>query len=355
MDENKYEKYKDMLSFTLDELADYISAHGEKAFRAKQIYEWLHKKLVTDWNDMSNISKKFRGLLQEKYLLNPLVIKEKLVSEIDGTAKYLMGTTDGGIIESVAMQYNYGMSVCISSQVGCRMGCKFCASTLSGLDRSLSASEMLAQIYLIQKDMDRRVDNIVVMGIGEPFDNYDELIKFIKMVSDENGLNIGQRSITVSTCGIVDNMYRFAEEHLAVTLALSLHAPDDSIRRTIMPVANKYSVQELIKACRNFVSVTGRRVTIEYAMIEGVNDTDECAAKLVSLLKGLLCHVNLIPLNAVKERKTRRSEASSIHYFQKYLENAGINVTIRKGMGGDIEAACGQLRRQYTANNMKNF
>jgi len=345
------EKYKDILSFKIEELTELLVSKGYPAFRAKQMYEWLHKKLVTEWDEMSNVPKKLKEELAVDYILQPLEIKEKLVSKIDGTAKYLMATHDGGIIESVAMQYSYGMSVCISSQIGCRMGCKFCASTLLGLERSLTASEMLSQIYNIEKDMGRRVDNIVIMGIGEPFDNYDEIIKFLHMITDKNGLNISQRNITVSTCGLVDKIYNFADEGLSVTLAISLHAPNDEIRKTIMPVANKYSIKEIIEACRYFVDKTGRRVTFEYTMIDGVNDTKECAGELASHLKGLLCHVNLIPLNDVKERDCRSSEVSSINAFQKYLENNRINGTIRKGMGRDIEAACGQLRRKYVNNS----
>lgn len=344
---NSYNDYKDAMSFTIEELTDYIAMEGQKKFRALQIYEWIHKKLVSDWDEMTNISKELRVCLASKYPVRPMKILDKVVSKLDGTVKYLMVTDDGGIIESVAMNYNYGMSVCISSQIGCRMGCKFCASTLAGLERSLTASEMLSQIYLIQKDMEKRVDNIVVMGIGEPFDNYDELVKFLHMISDENGLNISQRSITVSTCGLVHNMYRFADEQLGVTLAVSLHAPNDEIRKTIMPVANSYSIDEIIEACRYYVKKTGRRVTFEYSMIKGVNDSKQCAAELVKLVKGLQCHINLIPLNDVLEREHTRTSDRGIQYFQKYLEKNRINVTIRKGMGADIDAACGQLRKKY--------
>ena len=245
------------------------------------------------------------------------------------------------------MNHDYGFSICVSSQIGCRMGCRFCASTILGLQRSLTASEMLAQIYNISRDVGKRVDNIVIMGIGEPFDNYDEVLKFIRMISDEHGQNLSMRSITVSTCGLVDKIYRFADEDLAVTLAISLHAPNDEIRKTMMPVANSYSIDEIIKACEYFVKRTGRRVTFEYTMIDGVNDSLECATELADHLKGMLCHVNLIPLNEIKEKKARSSEASKIAAFQKQLEKNRINVTIRKGMGRDIEAACGQLRRKY--------
>lgn len=346
------ENYKDILSFTLPELTEYLKEAGYPAFRGRQLYEWLHKKLVPDWDEMGNIPKKMKQELAEKYEILPLTIQDKLVSKIDGTAKYLMMTHDGGIIESVAMQYSYGMSVCISSQIGCRMGCRFCASTLLGLERSLTASEMLSQIYNIQRDMGKRVDNIVIMGIGEPFDNYDEIIKFIHMITDENGLNISQRNITVSTCGLVDKMYAFADEGLAVTMAVSLHAPNDEIRKTMMPVANRYSIEEIMKACRYFVKKTGRRVTFEYTMVDGVNDSEECASQLCSHLKGMLCHVNLIPLNEVKERECRSSKPDGIKAFQKYLEKNRINVTIRKGMGRDIEAACGQLRRKYMGEEL---
>lgn len=340
----------DLLQYNKEELTELIISYGEKAFRAKQIYEWLHKKLVSDFSEMTNISKSLKEKLAESHIIYPMIIKDKLISKKDGTVKYLMETSSGSIIESVAMQYSYGMSVCISSQAGCRMGCSFCASTILGLEKSLSASEMLAQIYLIQKDMGRRVDNIVVMGIGEPFDNYDQLIRFLHMITDEDGVNISQRSITVSTCGLVDKIYDFANEHMQVTLAVSLHAPNDDIRKSIMPVANRYSMDEIKKACRYFIEKTGRRVTFEYAMIDGVNDSKECAKELVSYTKDLLCHINLIPVNAVKERKYRRAGAEAIRDFEKYLEKNRINVTIRKGMGSDIDAACGQLRRQYATH-----
>ncbi len=341
------EKKGDLLSFTREELTEYMEKTGQKKFRAVQLYEWLHKKLASDYSEMTNLSKTLREQISSEYEIYPLSILDKVVSKKDGTAKYLMATKDGGVIESVAMNYNYGMSVCISSQIGCRMGCSFCASTLAGLERGLKASEMLAQVYLIQKDMNKRVDNIVVMGIGEPFDNYEQLIRFLGMISDESGLNISQRSITVSTCGLVDKMYEFADEHMGVTLAVSLHAPNDDIRKSIMPVANKYSIDEIMKACRYFSDKTGRRVTFEYSMIHGVNDSGECAKELAGRIKGLLCHVNLIPLNDVDERDYRRSPDEGISVFQNILQKYGINVTIRKGMGSDIDAACGQLRKKY--------
>lgn len=343
------------MQYNKEELIKLMLSYGEKAFRAAQLYEWIHKKLASDFSEMTNISKNLKEKLAVSHIIYPMSIKDKLVSKKDGTVKYLMETSSGSIIESVAMQYSYGMSVCISSQAGCRMGCRFCASTILGLEKSLKASEMLAQIYLIQKDMGRRVDNIVIMGIGEPFDNYDELIKFLHMITDENGLNISQRNITVSTCGLVDRIYDFADENMQITLAVSLHAPNDEIRKSIMPVANRYSMDEIKRACQYFIEKTGRRVTFEYAMIEGVNDSTECAKELAAYAKGMLCHINLIPVNAVKERKYRRAGADVIHDFEKYLEKNRINVTIRKGMGSDIEAACGQLRRQYAEHNKRFF
>jgi len=345
------EEKKDILSLNMTELTEYMDQAGEKKYRAKQIYEWLHKKLASDYAEMTNIPKSLREKMSSEYCIYPLDILEKVVSPKDGTAKYLLAAKDGGVIESVAMNHNYGMSVCISSQIGCRMGCSFCASTLAGLERGLTASEMLSQIYLIQKDTGKRVDNIVVMGIGEPFDNYEELIRFLDMISDGNGLNISRRSITVSTCGLVEKIYRFADESSGVTLAVSLHAPNDDIRRSIMPVANRYSISEIMEACRYFIGVTGRRVTFEYSMIQDVNDSKACAGELATLLKGMLCHVNLIPLNDVTERKYRRSEAAGISVFQNILQKYGINATIRKGMGSDIDAACGQLRKKYIDKN----
>ena len=343
----RYRDYRDIVSFEKNELEEYLKENGYPAFRSKQIYEWVHKKLASSYEDLSNLPKKLREELAGYYHVLPLEIKEKIVSKLDGTAKYLMATHDGGIIESVAMQYDYGMSVCISSQIGCRMGCKFCASTLLGLERSLTASEMLSQIYNIQRDMGKRVDNIVVMGIGEPFDNYDELIKFIRMVTNKDGLNISQRNITVSTCGLVERIYKFADEELSVTLAISLHASNDEIRRKTMPVANKYSIKEIIDACRYFVDKTGRRVTFEYTMIAGVNDSREDAKALAALLEGINCHINLIPVNPIEERSYRQTEADAVLKFKNMLEKYGRNVTIRREMGRDIQAACGQLRKKY--------
>ena len=269
-------------------------------------------------------------------------------SQIDGTKKFLFGLADGNVVESVWMKYNHGNSVCISSQVGCRMGCKFCASTLDGLERNLLPSEMLDQIYAIQRMTGERVSNVVVMGTGEPMDNYDNLLKFLRILTDENGLNISQRNVTVSTCGIVPQMRRLAEEKLQITLALSLHATTDEKRKKLMPIAYKYSIKELMQTCAEYFEQTGRRITFEYSLVGGVNDTDEDARELISLARPLCCHINLIPVNPIKERDFVQSEASRIRAFKNKLEKNGINVTIRREMGRDIDGACGQLRRKHT-------
>ncbi len=340
-------EYKDLASFDKNELQELILQLGEKKFRTAQVYEWIHKKNVDSYDEMSNISAKLKSELEKKYYVNSIKILEKYESKLDGTCKYLMKLHDGNIIESVLMRYNHGNSVCISSQVGCRMGCKFCASTLDGLVRGLEPAEMVGQIYKIQKDCGERISNVVVMGSGEPLDNYDVLIKFIKILTDENGLNISQRNITVSTCGIVPMMRRLADEKLSITLAVSLHSPTDEMRRQIMPIANKYSINEILDACRYYFDVTGRRISFEYSLIKDNNDTKECAIKLCELLKGMNCHVNLIPINPVKERNFKRSERTYVLNFKNMLEKNSINVTIRREMGADINAACGQLRKSY--------
>ncbi len=340
-------EYKDLASFDKNELQELILQLGEKKFRAAQVYEWIHKKNVDSYDEMSNISAKLKSELEKNYCVNSIKILEKYESKLDGTCKYLMKLHDGNIIESVLMRYNHGNSVCISSQVGCRMGCKFCASTLDGLVRGLEPAEMVGQIYKIQKDCGERISNVVVMGSGEPLDNYDVLIKFIKILTDENGLNISQRNITVSTCGIVPMMRRLADEKLSITLAVSLHSPTDEMRRQIMPIANKYSINEILDACRYYFDVTGRRISFEYSLIKDNNDTKECAIKLCELLKGMNCHVNLIPINPVKERNFKRSERTYVLNFKNMLEKNSINVTIRREMGADINAACGQLRKSY--------
>lgn len=298
----------DIKSLTKAELAELIESLGEKKFRAEQVYDWIHKKLVTDYDSMKNVPKSLKCKLEE---ISPItVVKQidKQVSAIDGTAKYLFKLDDGNLIESVLMRYKFGNSVCISSQAGCRMGCRFCASTLNGLSRSLLPSEMLDQIYRIQADTGERVSHVVVMGTGEPFDNYDNVRRFITLLTDENGINIGARNLTISTCGIVPRIRQFADEQLQVNLAISLHAPNDELRKTLMPVANKYSIEELIDACRYYVDRTSRRITYEYSLVKGVNDGREQAMELVGLVKGMNCHVNLIPVNPIKERDFKQPE-----------------------------------------------
>lgn len=344
----------DIMSFDMDEICSEIAKIGEKTFRAKQIYEWLHVKLVADFDEMTNLSKDLREKLKANYCINMPKIVEIYKSKIDGTRKYLFQMQDGSIIESVLMKYNHGNSVCISSQVGCRMGCKFCASTIDGLERNLLPSEMLGQIYTIQKDLGERISNIVIMGSGEPFDNFDNFNKFVKLITSENGLNISSRNITVSTCGLVDRIIQLADMKLQITLAISLHSPNDELRRTIMPIANKYSINQIIEACRYYFEKTGRRITFEYSLIEGVNDSEAQAMELIDLVKGLNCHINLIPVNPIKERDYRHSSKEYIKKFQNILEKNRINATIRREMGADINAACGQLRKSYIDEHSKN-
>lgn len=337
----------DIKSLSLDELKTEVVKLGEEPYRAKQLYEWMHVKLARSYGEMTNLPKDLREKLSEDY--EYISLKEVTVqtSGLDGTKKYLFELADGNLVESVWMQYHHGNSVCISSQVGCRMGCRFCASTLDGLERNLTPSEMLDQIYAISRSTGERVSNVVVMGTGEPLDNYDNLLRFIHMVTDENGLNISQRNITVSTCGIVEYMKRLADQKLQITLALSLHGSTQEKRRELMPVANRYDISEVIDACRYYFDQTGRRVTFEYSLVGGVNDTDEDAENLCRLIDGLNCHVNLIPVNPIKERDYVGSERKDVLRFQKKLEKRHINATIRREMGRDIDGACGQLRRRH--------
>ena len=333
----------DIKSLNLEELTGFIVKNGEKAFRAKQVYQWLHVKQVDTFDEMTNLSKAFREKLEQLCYITDLHQEAVQISKIDGTRKYLFLLEDGNVIESVLMRYKHGNSVCISSQVGCR----FCASTLDGLVRGLKPSEMLDQIYKIGKDIGERISNVVVMGTGEPMDNFDNLLKFIELLTDENGLNISQRNLTVSTCGIVPRMRELADRQLAITLALSLHASNQQKRLELMPVANKYDIHEVIDACRYYFEKTGRRVTFEYSLVGGVNDTDEDARELSRLIHGMNCHVNLIPVNPIKERDYVQSNAAVIAAFKNKLEKNGINVTIRREMGRDIDGACGQLRKRY--------
>ncbi len=337
----------DLKSMTLEELQGFFQELGEKPFRARQAYQWLHEKLAGSFDEMSSLSKSLRDVLKEKACLTSLKLAGERISAVDGTRKYLFALEDGNVIESVWMQYHHGNSVCISSQVGCRMGCRFCASTLDGLERNLRASEMLDQIYSIQKLTGERVSNVVVMGSGEPMDNYENVVRFLKLISSEQGLNISQRNLTVSTCGLAPQIRRFAEEGLQVTLALSLHAPNDEVRRTLMPIANRYGLKEVLDACRYYYETTGRRLTFEYSLVQGVNDNLKEARALAGLIGDMHGHVNLIPVNPIKERDFVQSGQKAIQDFKNLLEKSGINVTIRREMGRDIGGACGQLRKSF--------
>ena len=337
----------DIKSMNIAELEDLLKELGEPKFRAKQIFDWLHAKQVDSFEEMTNLSKGLREKLSETASINGVEIVRKLVSQIDGTRKYLFALSDGAIIESVLMKYEHGNTVCISTQVGCRMGCKFCASTLDGVERGLTAGEMLSQIYAIQKDCGERVHGTVLMGSGEPLDNYDNVVKFLRLINDPKGQNMGQRHITLSTCGLVDKMYDLAEEDLQITLAVSLHAPNDGIRTQTMPIAKVYSMDKLLQACRDYADRTKRRITFEYALIHGVNDGDEHAWELVKKLRDMLCHVNLIPVNDVKERNYVKSTADRVKRFAGILNDNGVETTVRRKLGSDIDAACGQLRRSH--------
>lgn len=337
---------KDIASYSFEELQEEMLAIGEKGFRSRQIYSWIHEKLVDDFEEMTNLPKALRQKLEAAYEIRRVEMEKRQISKIDGTNKFLFCLKDGNMVESVLMKYKHGNSVCISSQVGCRMGCRFCASTLDGLERNLTPSEMLRQVYQIQKITGERVSNIVLMGTGEPLDNYDNFLKFIHMVSDEHGLNISQRNITASTCGIVPNIRKLAEEKLQITLALSLHGSNQEKRRSLMPVANKYELHEVLEACDYYFEKTGRRITFEYSLVHGVNDTPEDAKELMGILKDRNCHLNLIPVNPIKERNYEKPDKKSAENFKNKLEKNGINVTIRREMGSDIDGACGQLRRK---------
>lgn len=337
----------DIKSYSLTQLEEYLLSIGEAKYRAVQIFEWIHKRNIKDIDEMSNISAKLRLKLKEDCIL--LNVEEILYKEsaIDKTRKYLFRLPDGNIIESVFMRYKHGNSVCISSQVGCRMGCRFCASTLEGLLRNLSTSEMLDQIYKISLSTGERVSNIVLMGAGEPMDNLDNVLKFIEIINSEHGFNISQRNITVSSCGLVPEIKALADKKLQITLALSLHAADDETRKSLMPIANKYSIQEVLDACRYYFDTTKRRVSFEYGLVAGVNDTKEEALKLSRLIKNMQAHVNLIPINPIKERDYKEPAHKNVLAFKQVLEKSGIQVTIRREMGRDIDGACGQLRRSF--------
>ena len=337
---------KDIKSMPYEVLSQELESMSLPKFRAAQLYDWMHVKLSGSFSEMSNLPKSFRKQCEERYTYTSLIPVEVQESQIDGTKKFLFGLSDGNMVESVWMKYKHGNSVCVSSQVGCRMGCRFCASTLDGLERNLTPAEMLDQIYAITRLTGERVSNVVVMGTGEPLDNYDNLLVFLKMLTDEHGLHISQRNVTVSTCGLVPVMKKLADEKLQITLALSLHAVTDEKRRELMPVANRYSIDELMESVDYYFTKTGRRISFEYSLVGGVNDTEEDAQGLIRLAGKRNCHVNLIPVNPIKEREYVQSEKKRVYAFKDKLEKNRVNVTVRREMGRDIDGACGQLRRK---------
>ena len=335
---------KNLKSYTYNELEALVRNElGEPSFRAKQIFEWLYRG-VDSFDEMSNLSKSLRERLDAAYIAGNLKIEQKFVSRIDETRRYLLKLEDGNYIESVLMKYHHGYTICVSSQVGCAMGCRFCASTRNGKARNLSAGEIIGQVMTVQKDLGERISNIVMMGIGEPLDNYDEVLKFLEIVNHPSGLNIGHRHITLSTCGLVPKIKDLADRQLQITLSVSLHAADDETRSEIMPVNRRYSISQLMEVCRYYIKKTNRRISFEYTLISGVNDNSAEAEKLLKLLHGMLCHVNLIPVNPVKETGFKQGSRAKIEEFQRILESGGISATIRREMGADISAACGQLR-----------
>lgn len=339
----------DILSLSFSELTEKISDMGEPKFRAKQIYSWLHSSCVSGFDEMTNLSKSLRQQLNDNFVIFSAAIEKKFVSEYDDTVKYLFRLHDGEFVESVLMKYKYGYSICVSTQVGCRMGCKFCASTLDGVVRSLHASEILAQIYTAQRDNHIKISHVVLMGMGEPLDNFENVMRFLELITDENGQNMSMRHISLSTCGVVPKIYELMEKNLQLTLSVSLHAPNDDIRSAMMPVNRKWNIDELLRACKKYTDTTHRRISFEYAMVSGKNDSDECAKELAVRLRGILCHVNLIPVNEVKETGCVRSSRERVESFANILSKKGYTVTVRRTLGSDINASCGQLRR----NNQK--
>ena len=335
-----------MKSMTIEEIGGVLKELGQPAFRAKQIFSWIHKGAAS-YDEMTNIPQSLRAVLAERYPIYTPRVLRKQESQKDGTVKYLWALEDGNCVETVLMRYHYGNSVCISTEVGCKMGCAFCASTLAGFVRQLQPHEMLDQVLFTQLDSGQPISHIVLMGIGEPLDNYDNVMRFLELVNHPEGMNISMRHISLSTCGIVPMIDRLAEEKLQITLSVSLHAPSDSVRNTIMPVNKAYPTEQLLDACRRYYKKTGRRISFEYAMIHGVNDTPEAAQLLVKRLRGMSAHVNMIPLNHVEESPLEPSTKQAVAQFQKILEDAGIPATVRRSLGGDIDASCGQLRRNY--------
>lgn len=340
----------DLRSCNISDLEKLSESLGEKKFRGKQIFQWVNKGII-NIEDMKNLPKKFIEDLKMVSYIDNIDILEILTSQIDGTKKYLLALRDGNVIESVLMKYKHGNTVCVSTQVGCKMGCGFCASTIDGIVRNLTAGEIIGQILVISKNIGERISNVVLMGSGEPLDNYNEVLKFLRLVNNEIGLNIGMRNITLSTCGIVPKILKLAEEKLQITLAISLHASNDELRSKIMPINKVYNIESIINTCKEYINITNRRITFEYSLINGVNDDIDSAKELAALLKGILCHVNLIPLNKVKEKSFQSSEESKVRIFLDTLREYGIEATVRRELGSDIEAACGQLRKNYIDEN----
>ncbi|AKL95533.1 ribosomal RNA large subunit methyltransferase N [Clostridium aceticum] len=342
----------DLLSLRIDEIEDLLEKMGEKKFRGKQIFQWVNKG-IKQFDDMTNIGKTLRENLQQNTFITHIKVEKKMVSKIDGTTKYLFILEDKNVIEAVVMKYKHGLTACISSQVGCTMGCSFCASTIGGLVRNLRAGEMMDQILQMQQDLGERISNIVLMGSGEPLHNYKEVIKFLEIVNSEEGLNIGNRHITLSTCGLVPEIRDLADLEIPINLAISLHAPNDEIRQKMMPIAKKYTIKDLMGACKYYLQKTNRRLTFEYALVKEVNDEEVHAKQLGQLLKGLLCYVNLIPVNIVTKGKFQKPREDQVKRFQKVLKMQGVEATIRREMGADINAACGQLRNNYLSKEME--
>ena len=344
-----------LMDLTLPQIEQWVLQQDMPKFRAKQIVEWVFQKGVTSFDQMTNLSLDIRKKLQQIAYLEDLQVINKQVSRQTGTVKYLFELKDGQAVETVSMKHSYGQSVCVSTQVGCRMSCKHCASTLSGLVRNLTAGEIYGQVLSVQKEQLTRVSHIVIMGSGEPLDNYDHTITFMTNINATYGLNIGYRHITLSTCGLVPKILALAEKKLPITLAVSLHAPNDRLRDSIVPINKKYPLRELLKACHNYTQMTGRRMSFEYALIDGLNDTTECAQELAEILKKLFCHINLIPVNPVKERGLLKTPPQRVQKFKDILEKAGLTVTVRREMGADIDAACGQLRQRVLDGQKEVF
>lgn len=337
---------RNILDLSIDELKQFMKEKGEKAFRANQVFDWIYKDIF-DFDKMKNLSRTAIDMLKSEFYIDVPKVVEVRKSAKDDTVKFLFSYRDGNVIESVTLKYDFGYTICVSTQVGCRMGCKFCASTKEGMIRNLTSGEILGEIIAAQLEIKNRISNVVLMGSGEPLDNYDNVIKFIELANSKDGLNIGERHFTLSTCGIVPKIIELADKKLQITLAISLHAPFDDLRKSMMPIANKYTISEIIDACKYYIQKTNKRITFEYSLVKGVNDSIECAEKLAQILHEMLCNVNLIPVNEIKENTYKKSSRENIIRFQNTLADLGLNATIRRSMGEDIDAACGQLRRSY--------